>query len=439
MKPDIIKDLSNNEKPNNDSNFIKVNIKLPLKQLDLLTFNNDESIWTLSKTKINEIMKEYSKHSYYMVSDIWIPYTYKLNEVDILFVRDNPEICCRPDTFEKVQKHRDGFLWKPVLLNDPYTLFVPFGVVYSESFPDVNRVRMISIDYVIPYRGRYFSFEQLCNLNEFYCLGVRDMDKLTIDKTKIYPNNSSFFLKSKLNNSYIFNEDNKILFTNDSTNKPKTEYNDDGNIKFNDSCLTVDSYSFLDGYNKGVYMRACDQDIGQKWYFQDDKVISAFNDMCLTNNEGSLMVDLCEKTDFSQKWNRENEQTTVRKPKEWKRGSKVILVENDNPWYLNKDTDAIPLNETQFSPRKNKYYTPNPYRSLVGFQKEGSFSSSIPNPKKISHSFLGRTQKNDVKRKLHSKPIVEGFQNVESSSDCRQIILLSGLIILMYVLLIHKK
>jgi hypothetical protein len=46
MKPYIIKDLSNNEKPNN-----------PLKQLDLLTFNNDESMWTLSKTKINKIMQ----------------------------------------------------------------------------------------------------------------------------------------------------------------------------------------------------------------------------------------------------------------------------------------------------------------------------------------------------------------------------------------------
>lgn len=162
----------------------------------------------------------------------------------------------------------------------------------------------------------------------------------------MYNDNDQYMKVTDISNKYITNVDNKALMKSKLYSKnQQLLYSSQGEFIVNDKCLTTNMDGDL------VYFDDCKKDKNQTWELYNDKItLSEQKNKCLTSDNGNLKVLECKNDNEMQNWNVEqpdvNKSTDYVLPKY--KGKIVVLVESDNPWYLNKDI-TIPL---QYS---NKY------------------------------------------------------------------------------------
>jgi hypothetical protein len=126
-------------------------------------------------------------------------------------------------------------------------------------------------------------------------------------------------------------------------------YNAQGELMINDKCLTKNQ-------NEIVFSDCTKQD-NQMWKIYEDKISpSADNNKCLTSNNEEIILSECNNTDV-QSWNMEypdiNKTTDTHYPEQ--KGRSVVLVDSDNPWYLNIDTTIPLLYDTKLNLENMKY------------------------------------------------------------------------------------
>ena len=116
-------------------------------------------------------------------------------------------------------------------------------------------------------------------------------------------------------------------------------YNTQGELIVDDKCLT-----YRDAMAP-VYFDSCSSSNSkQKWRISRGKINTADDDLCLTssieenNTDENIYVTGCDNLD-QQTWDTENSDSDGPNDYRWNKfkGKTVVLVQSDNPWYINKD------------------------------------------------------------------------------------------------------
>jgi hypothetical protein len=214
----------------------------------------------------------------------------------------------------------------------------------------------------------------------------------------------------------LTNKQNKYLTLIDNDAKMKTKlysnnqsvsYNAQGELIINDKCLTKKN-------DNSIGFDVCKKDKNQSWNLDNKKIYpSSSSDNCLFSQNEKIELGKCsddEVTNFNIE-DTDTERTSDYSLKKYS-GKTIVLVDSDNPWYLNKDT----TNPMNFN--KSQIIKPLSYRNNADF---GNYKNS-----EFEH-FKPKTEKKDKDNKKKEN---------ESISQ-NQIIFL--LLIMVVLLFIYKK
>jgi hypothetical protein len=159
-------------------------------------------------------------------------------------------------------------------------------------------------------------------------------------------------------------------------------YNTQGELIADGKCMT------LNKNNNMIYLEDCDEsNDNQKWAIGNDKIrqyISNDNkDRCVELNNDMLILNECNNSDI-QKWNTENDNDSNTFSWQKFKGKNVVLVEADNPWYINTD-DKYELKY----PREFILNNELSYRDNADFESNMALDSTKPDLG-LGHSYASR-------------------------------------------------
>lgn len=117
------------------------------------------------------------------------------------------------------------------------------------------------------------------------------------------------------------------------------KYSVQGELIADDKCLSYD-----DSKQPNVNLETCSGEEHQHWLLTNTSNIKLKNlDKCLTLNTetDNVSVMACNNSSDNQEWDIEEDDTDSSYLWDKYKGKTVVLVEADNPWYVNKDTTTI--------------------------------------------------------------------------------------------------
>jgi hypothetical protein len=207
---------------------------------------------------------------------------------------------------------------------------------------------------------------------------------------------------------------NKIFSNNQSVS-----YNTQGELIIDDQCLTQKSGK--------VYFDKCKNEKKQLWKIDNNKIYSLNSpEMCLSTLGENVTIKQCSnnenenENEDDNKWIIEEsdiEKTSDYKPIKYK-GKTIVLVDSENPWYLNYDT-TIPI---EYS--KKQDITQKQYRNDSDYGSDENLE--------FEH-FNNNNKNNNINIKEENKI----SENKESTSQNQnQIIFL--LLIIVVILIVYK-
>jgi hypothetical protein len=95
--------------------------------------------------------------------------------------------------------------------------------------------------------------------------------------------------------------------------------------------------------NSDVYVSSCNDGQNQKWNLFYNNISPKYDDKkCLSSENNKIFVRPCDNEQDNQVFNIDTDEKTV-DDFNWAdvKGKSVVLVESDNPWYVNKDTTTM--------------------------------------------------------------------------------------------------
>jgi hypothetical protein len=431
----VISDIFGNPIHDNTNNlpFILLHCNQPHLVISKIGCTKDDSIWELIQPAIMHILysHKFNPSLFAPLGHIWIPSSSLPNKVTILLA--NVSISKYPIDFVNIGSYGNIYIWKPINQRG----YQAIGYLACATKPDVKSMRTIHKSITVPFRGKEYVIGKNTNMNEFNLLSFLNQKKYTIRRSILGNKNTDIRLYSKSNNKYLStNKDNKIGLD--------YQYNDlyfsnRGELKMNDKCLTVSGYND-DLWNEYVYLDNCNDSNNQKWYPYRDNIISEYDQSCLTAlHDNSISKDTCDYKRDDQQWFTEDRQTVIEDKLQetndtWttQKGKKVILIEPDNPWYINrkpKQPEGIfhrsrkPLNEVSYKDKANFFSTfmMDIYKDHLGF----------------GHSYASRQGRqclclDDCKNKSENQGIslIENFNGTTTKTNYFNIILSSLLCII---------
>lgn len=173
---------------------------------------------------------------------------------------------------------------------------------------------------------------------------------------KMYDDNSDAIKLTNISNKYLSMIDDKPkmktkIYSNDQT----ISYNTQGELIMNDKCLTHKSGK--------VYFDKCKNEKKQSWKINNNNIYpSEFPQMCLSSSGEDVSLKKCSDEDQN-KWIIEEsdiEKSSDYNPIKYK-GKTIVLVDSENPWYLNYDS-TIPIEY-----QKKQNITEKQYRNESDF------------------------------------------------------------------------
>jgi len=362
----IITDLFGNKINGTTPPFIILNTIQPHLLLHNILKNNNKNdtwgIWTLIRSTILHAL--YYNHieptDYAPLGSIWYNNTKLPNKFKILLVNTHTNISNYPIDYTIVHSINDINIWKPV----NKTGYVSLGYIAAKNKPSLHFMKSVNKNIVMKTKfnniGNY-----LTNMNEFFLLGISTINRYTINRIKLLPINKNIRLSSKINsaNNIITNTDNKVQLKPYNYDFQDINYTVNGELKMGNNCLTTNNTD--DNY---VYLTQCNNNKNQQWYpykySNANSFVSNYDDSCLTNENGKLLTKKCDNNN-NQSWYVEQLQKVVEDTKQdyyqkWytKKGKKVILIEPNNPWYINKKRVIEPegvIRQHRLELNKNDY------------------------------------------------------------------------------------
>lgn len=337
--------LDKGDRRNSQLPFIIIHTTQPYLLMEKVSGGKNDSVYRLIQPTVMHALyaNNIVPNNFAPVGHIWIPQS-KLDveqPFQILLMNANPYISQYPNKFYKIGEYNGLGVWKAVGPKG----YVPLGLVLSDGQPSTRELRVINKDNTYGYKGGP-SVGNLTTMNEFNLLGHLKVKKLTIDRTKFLDHDMNIRLMAQSKGGVISRSDNNSNLSLSGRNNKKNQkinYTIQGELKMDDQCIEA-SNTETDNF---VYLQNCNNSVEQKWYPYRNSFISQLDQTCLTEDGGQVTKKKCDFKD-NQKWlvqdldyviNRSDQE----EKKSWKTqtGKQVVLIEPDNPWYINK-TDKKP-------------------------------------------------------------------------------------------------
>jgi Ricin-type beta-trefoil lectin domain. len=154
---------------------------------------------------------------------------------------------------------------------------------------------------------------------------------------------------------------NAVLKPEQESAHQSLSYNVQGELITSGKCLT-----YLDE-NYPVFYGPCAGDKKQKWHIFDNKISPQHdNHKCLTVKDNSLYIKQCNESNDKQNWTVENT-NIINSSWDKYHGKTVVLVESNNPWYINNDTTDVMENK----------YKENMLPNKIGFKKYADYKTNF--------------------------------------------------------------
>jgi len=352
----VITDIFGNKISKNESNIGRINnlpfILLQTTQPHLLLKrienNNKSSIWKLIYPTIMHTLyiNKINPSNFAPLGNIWYPKNKLPHSEEIILVNTNPNISKFPTDYVKVGEYNDMNVWKPIAPRG----FRAIGYLMGIKKPSIKLMRTVNNKLLTSFRDykNSVSIAGLSNMNEFKLLTISGNKKYTIDRTKLLEKDFLVRLVSK--GGIITNDKGKLKLKKKKDRYQNINYTVQGELRMDNKCIGVSSDdNLIDNY---VYLQKCDDTDNQKWYPYSGHFISQYDGSCLTTNDNGSKSDVtvttCDKND-KQLWRTENLRTVILDSgqdsvESWKTqyGKRVVLLEPDNPWYINKGQKKKP-------------------------------------------------------------------------------------------------
>lgn len=344
MNYTVITDIFGNKISKGDENnhylpFILLHSVQPHLVIEKIEQGTD-SIWQLVFPTIMHTLyfNRLNPSRFAPLGHIWLPKNKLPNKVSILLVNTDNNISKYPIDFVKVGNLKDIFIWKPICSQG----YRPLGYLASAKKPSLNSIRTVNKELVTTFRDTTKTVEKRTKMNEFNLLSYERHDKFTVKRTNLLRDNNIIKLFSNSKRKILTeNKDGTLGLDKDSDNYfQKVNYTVQGELKLDGKCLgTSIDENIRDNF---VYLQKCDDSDGQKWYPYRDSFISQFDQSCL-NSSDPVTTTKCDEEDRDQSWKKIPQETVIEDNYQetddnWvtKRGKRVVLIEPDNPWYINK-------------------------------------------------------------------------------------------------------
>lgn len=421
----------------NKSPFILLttkNINTIIKKLDQRSY---DSVWEIDNEKLIPLLKifridldQYKTFGHMFFND----YEPKLRT--IVLVNKEFSIITNPTDYKFIGNYGSGYIWVPIGPKG----FVHLGLIYTST-----QQKPVTDDYCvldIKYSLKTSVIDKFPNTNsinfmagnEFNLLQSTTTPVFTIYRAKLYNDIRNFKLIAFHDEKYITSTDpsnsNSLgMKSRDNNNYQYINYSPNGELKLGNKCISNS------GNNQQVDLQNCDDtNIGQKWYLDNSRVISHQDNTCLTldDNGENLKMAKCDRDNSNQVWAKEKPEVIEPDEGVWypAKGKKVILVNSENPWYLNNEFkeeakimgNKEPLNQVTYQPYGN-------------FKSKFIMDFTKPDLG-YGHSYAERLGKPCPCNKAN---VFEGFGNVKSGDAINTIILILCLLIFLLLILKYRK
>lgn len=382
---------------NNDTPFIIINSQETYKLLKKIAKSNNTSIWEYNKPQIDEILKlrNVNPSNFVPLGHV----LYKENKMPTMLILANISIAKQPTKFVQVGPYGNGKIYKPIY--DDNNTYCELGLVYSENAPENLQIYTIptSITTIVRTGNKL-------DTNNFFLLsngvsGVKIIKKNTLM--------TSDFIDMKLSNT-----SNKLLtmiVNGEQTNKAAIKskrsgshqtlsYNTQGELMTDNKCMT-----YSDELSP-VFFDDCTNNKKQKWDIFDNKISPQHNsEKCLTAEDDSVYVKQCTENNDNQSWvTGATDDSDLTYAWDKYRGKSVVLVESNNPWYINSDqTVQLEIVDTDSNFHNDVKYRPNAdFKSEFIMDPNGhhlgygtSYADRLGDPCDKIEQFSGNTNNED--------------------------------------------
>lgn len=317
------------ELPTNTSKIILIHGPNLVKLLKRLAKTKTSSIWEYDRKLIDPILKQ---HNLIPKMFLQLGHVYYDSNRDIdSLILANRSICEIPQRFIVIDRYGDYDIVKPIS-DMPYEAL---GLLCITSNIDLDDIGLLPKGIISTEKSDMNLTANIYNL-------------LSSKKTDINTINLSIFLSYDkqniktnmkfvdINGNYLTAVDGELKTKTKMSNASQTfRYNAQGELIIDDKCLTVDKFK------SKINLDSCSGDEHQEWLLTSSGSIkSKKDDLCLSTESDNVSVMACNNSSDNQDWNIENDDTNATAIYTWDKykGKTVVLVESDDPWYVNKDT-----------------------------------------------------------------------------------------------------
>lgn len=354
-----ITDIFGNIVVNKNIPILLVKTKITDGLLTKIKDDENDSIWEININDINNILKKnnINPDNYKTFGNYWYPHIRCNFYITIILANTQFGFISYPKDFINIGSYNDGYIWKPIC-NKNYT---ELGLIYNKIKPNIEDYCTISYLYTIEFNGKHDVINNYTNYNEFYLLGSNNIPRRTIYRAKFIKKNKILKIKNLFNNKFLnSNNSDNIIFSEIPSD---VTYTTDGQIKINNKCL---ERIYNSENNLTVSLKECNETPAQKWFPFGIPDINPNPEYNLISQNDMLYITLLSDGDDDIKKNIIATEFLLNNKKQMfkfenirndkiifnKNNSKLMLVESNNPWYINK-LNNIP----------QKYYNINSYEN----------------------------------------------------------------------------
>jgi hypothetical protein len=352
--------------------------------------NTLQIIYEYNMTAIRELLKNRNINAddYLPLGDV----IYKKTSEPIRLVLANRGITSYPSAYTEVKKFGNGRIMRPVSDSSEW---VDVGCIFVRNgeIPNLHKIGMIESTNMISYNvtsgktsnnvtsgktsnnvtsGKTSNNVTSGKTAKKDSTSIAGNDFLliqsTADTVRTVSRGEKYDKKIKLSNvankylTLINKSGSAALLSPMYSSQQSVQYNAQGELIIDGQCLTQGMQGTHEDTrenmqedtqkeeahsqnNQPVTFKSCDaMNVKQKWSLYDGKISSLNNNKCLvgSTDDETLLLDECNDLD-EQSWTQESDGESTSSDFSWNdfKGRNVILVESDNPWFVNKQNAVI--------------------------------------------------------------------------------------------------
>jgi len=398
--------------------FLIINSNNVHKLLKKLAKEKTSSIWTYDRSIIDQIIEQHrlDPKNYLILGDVlYIP---KYPPKQLILVHKN--LCKLPTQYLKIISYADGAIYKPISNDNNYN---SIGLLFSKNLDTLDKnIGLIPQNIILTLKNPLAS-DNLA-MNDFNLLSTISNNVFTIKRTALLKNKKHMKI-SNIDGLYITKNNTNAKIKNKLYSEDQTvTYNTQGELIIDGKCLTLPK---INTPNPELFFDTCNNNDNQKWNMYQGQIMpQSGKQQCLTSNDNNLSISNCTNSD-AQTWDTEDDNINTSSDYSWDtyKGKTVVLVESDNPWYINTGTTVM----QKIHKSSDNLNVLRPTADIADFKSAINLDVNKPDLG-LGHSYASRLKK------------IENFESMSTTSGQSQqnnFILIICIIIIFLLIYKHFK